>query len=529
MKSNPVALRAQLVCALLLASASAVAGERTVADERADREALSRVVDRPFKSLCSASSVPGVRHCLAKVVTNDEGLIVPLAGPQGGLTPSDLQSAYALPTTGGNGRIVAAVDAYDYPNAEADLAAYRQQFGLPPCTSANGCFQKVDENGGTNLPGTDPAGGCNAGWSGEAALDLQMLSAACPDCKILLVEASAPDGSLATGVDTAVRLGAVAVSNSYGGGENPNGGDVSQEADYTHPGVLITVSAGDQGFGAEYPATSAGVVAVGGTTLRQSQSTRGWAEAAWKHGGSGCSAEIPKPSWQKDPSCANRMNADVSAIGDPATGVAVFCSDPGSSGGWSIVGGTSASAPIIAGAFTVLNVSTDPSFAWKHPSLFFDVSTGSNGSCTTPYFCNAAKGYDGPTGWGSPNGALLLGASDLDGGTSDDGGHADGGADADAGGHDAGTPAPVADAGGTSGIGTGSGPAPIATGPSFDAGATNGSSSSDGAGANALNGMQSSSGCGCRAAGSAEDGNTGVAFLAALGAIVFVARGRKRG
>ncbi|HEY2514835.1 MAG TPA: MYXO-CTERM sorting domain-containing protein [Polyangiaceae bacterium] len=524
MKSNPVALRAQLICALLLASVPAFAGGRTVADERADSDALSRVLERPFKSLCSASSVPGVKHCLAKVVTNDQGLIVPFAGPQGGLTAQDLQSAYALPTTGGNGRLIAAVDAYDYPNAEADLAAYRSQFGLPPCTSANGCFQKVDENGGTNLPGTDPAGGCDSGWSGEAALDLQMLSAACPDCKIMLVEASAPDGSLATGVDTAVKLGAVAVSNSYGGGEDSSGGDRSQEADYTHAGVLITVSAGDEGFGAEYPATSAGVVAVGGTTLKQSQSTRGWAEAAWKHGGSGCSAEIAKPSWQNDPSCKNRMNADVSAVGDPSTGVAVFCSDPGSAGGWSIVGGTSASAPLIAGAFTVLNVPADPSFAWAHPTLFFDVTTGTNGKCTTPYFCTAATGYDGPTGWGTPNGALLLGQSDLDGGAGDDGGQADASADAGTS-HDAGA-APTDDAG-TSG--EGSGPTtPISTPPVADAGAPNGASSSDGTSGNTFSTNPSSSGCGCRAAGSDESGNTGVAFLAALGAAVLIARKKSR-
>ncbi|HEY2511839.1 MAG TPA: S8 family serine peptidase [Polyangiaceae bacterium] len=415
-----VALHVSLASAVALWSAPAPAAERRVADEQADREALESVVPRHFKSLCAASATPGFKHCLAKVVTDPDGVVVPMAGPTGGLRPADLQSAYVLPPTGGNGRLVAAVDAFDYPNAEADLAVYRAQYGLPPCTTANGCFQKVNENGGPNLPGLDPAGGCNAGWSGETALDLQMISAACPDCRILLVEASAPDNSLATGVDTAVELGAVAVSNSYGGGEDIAGGDKVQEPDYTHPGVLITVSAGDEGYGAEYPATSAGVVAVGGTTLKKSSSTRGWAEAAWRHGGSGCSAEIPKPVWQTDTVCKYRMNADVSAVGDPATGVAVFCSDPSSLGGWTIVGGTSVSAPFVAAAFTVMNVPSDPGFVWTHPRFFFDVTTGINGKCATTYFCSSGIGYDGPTGWGTLNGELLIEAQDLDGGLGDD-------------------------------------------------------------------------------------------------------------
>ncbi len=407
MSRTEIARLFALVPGLVLFSATAnAAAPSAAADALADSQALASVVPRPFKPLCSDSTVPGFKHCFAKIVTDDNGVVVPTKAPQG-FGAADVQSAYLLPTTGGNAQIIAAVDAYDYPNAEADLAVYRQQYGLPACTTANGCFKKVDQNGGTNFPTTDPAGGCSKGWSGETSLDLQMLSATCPDCHILLVEASAPDESLQTGVNTAAKLGAVAISNSYGGPESAHGGDKSSETSYTHAGILITASAGDSGFGAAYPATSAGVVAVGGTTLKKSASTRGWAESVWKGSGSGCSAEIAKPAWQTDPSCANRMESDVAAVADPSTGVAVYCTDPGGAGGWGVVGGTSVAAPLIAGAFTVLGVSPDPSFAWKNPSLFFDVTTGTNGTCPTPYFCNAATGYDGPTGWGTPNGTLL--------------------------------------------------------------------------------------------------------------------------
>src|SRR5262249_48142693 len=152
------------------------------------------------------------------------------------------------------------VDAFDDANAESDLGVYRAQFGLPPCTTANGCFRKVDQNGGTNYPRGD------RGWAEEISLDLDMVSAICPNCKILLVEANTSSfANLATAVDTAARLGANVISNSYGGGEYAN--EVSDESHFNHPGVAVTVSSGDSGFGAEFPAASQYVTAVGGTTL----------------------------------------------------------------------------------------------------------------------------------------------------------------------------------------------------------------------------------------------------------------------
>jgi hypothetical protein len=315
--------------------------------------------------------------------------------PGGGYGPADLVSAYALPTTGGAGKTVAIVDAQDDPTAESDLAVYRSQFGLPPCTTANGCFKKVDQTGGTHYPSH------NAGWEQEISLDLDMVSAVCPSCNILLVEAnSASYADLGTAVNTAASLGAAAISNSYGGGETS-----STNADYNHPGILVTASAGDSGYGAQFPASSPYVLAIGGTSLTTSTSSRGWAEAAWNGTGSGCSALFARPSWQTDSLCGNRVEADVSAVADPNTGVGVY--DSGS-GGWLVFGGTSVSSPLVAAAFTLMGLSgQSPSFVWGHTSDFYDVTSGSNGSCSPAGLCNAGVGYDGPTGWGTPNGSKL--------------------------------------------------------------------------------------------------------------------------
>ena len=321
--------------------------------------------------------IPGQKHCLATVVTDAQGATIrrpaPLAGaaPQG-LAPADLHAAYALPMTGGDGRTVAVIDAFDAPNAESDLATYRAQYGLPPCTSASGCFQKVDQKGGTNLPSTDGQG--PDGWEGEIMLDVEMVSAVCPDCKILLVEAPSAGASFGPALATAARLGAAAVSNSYGSSEDDS---VSQqETFYNLAGVLVTASAGDSGYGAEYPATSAYVLAVGGTSLTKSTSTRGWAETAWAYAnggatGSGCSAFIAKPSYQTDTACGNRMESDVSAIADPQTGVATYDQ------GWGVVGGTSAASPIVASAFVLLGLQTKGiSFPYSHPQAFNDITSG---------------------------------------------------------------------------------------------------------------------------------------------------------
>jgi MYXO-CTERM domain-containing protein len=485
---------------LLFSGGRAAAEDVRAFDRIADADALSRVVQHPWRSVCSDSGTGF--HCLAKVRTDAHGNAVKLALPKGGYVPTDLQSAYKLPTTGGAGKTVAVIEAFHYLNAEADLQTYRTKYGLPTCTSANGCFRQVASDGTTNFAQQDP-GGCDNGWPGEAALDVQMVSATCPDCKILIVESPTDQTSFAAAVNTAVTLGAVAISNSYGSTENRK--VLQEESTYTRVGVLITASAGDAGYGVSYPATSAGVVAVGGTSLTSSTSTRGWAESAWSDGGSGCSSEIAKPSWQTDASCAKRMDADVAAIGDPNTGVAVYCSDA-SGGGWFIVGGTSASSPIIAGAFTLLGVSTSPSYAWENSQKFFDVTTGKNGTCSPAYFCTAGVGYDGPTGWGSPNGALLVATGTSGSSSSGSSGSSSGtsaGADSGSGSGSSSGSSSGTSSGADSGSGSGSGSG-------SSSGSTSGSTSggSSGSTSGSTSGGSSGSGSGTSAGSSSGSAST---------------------
>ncbi len=322
-------------------------------------------------------------------------------GAPAGYGPADLQAAYNLPSsTAGAGQTVAIVDAYDDPTAESDLGVYRSTYGLSSCTTANGCFRKVNQNGGTSYPAK------NGGWAQEISLDLDMASAICPNCHLLLVEASSSSfANLGAAVNTAAAMGAQAISNSYGGSD---ASDASYGQYYNHPGHAITVSSGDNGYGVEYPASSQYVTAVGGTHLTRASNTRGWAESVWSGAGSGCSAYNAKPSWQTDGGCSKRTVADVSAVADPNTGVAVYDSIryQGTSG-WLVFGGTSVSAPIIAGVYALAGNGgsvTYGSYPYSHTASLFDVTSGSNGTCSTAYLCTGTTGYDGPTGLGTPNG-----------------------------------------------------------------------------------------------------------------------------
>ncbi|WP_200823468.1 carboxypeptidase regulatory-like domain-containing protein [Actinacidiphila yanglinensis] len=345
-----------------------------------------------------------------------------------GLSPTDLLSAYSLPADGGAGATIAIVDAYDDPTAEADLAVYRQQFGLPACTAESGCLRKVDEHGGANYPAADE------GWAGEISLDLDMVSAVAPNAHILLVEAdSANTDDLGTAENTAVALGARYVSNSYGAYTDDPSEPAIDEAYFDHPGTALVFSSGDDGYGVTYPAASPYVTSVGGTSLTRDGSSRGWTESVWNSTGtdadgiphwgapgSGCSSVETKPAFQTDSGCPGRTVADVSAVADPATGVAVYNSF--SDQGWNVYGGTSASAPIIAGTYALAGTpvaGTYPnSYPYNTPSALHDVTTGDNASCpassgcgfgTTPqcdpsYLCAAEPGYDAPTGLGTPDG-----------------------------------------------------------------------------------------------------------------------------
>jgi subtilase family serine protease len=357
----------------------------------------------------------------------------PAGSPQG-YSPADLQSAYGLTSasaSNGTGQTIAIVDAYDDPKAESDLGIYRSTFKLPPCTTANGCFRKLNQTGAASpLPGKD------AGWGGEESLDLDMASAICPNCRILFIEANNAGAGLDTAVNTAAKLGANVISNSYGGGEY-----AKSDPAFVHPGVVITASAGDGDYfdcdpdsasgspctGPEQPASFANVVAVGGTRLQRSSSARGWTESVWNDvsnsydnggTGSGCSRKVAKPSWQTDDGCPMRSETDVSAAADPATPVAVYDSFP--RGGWGAYGGTSVSSPLIAGVFALAgNAKTlpQPQGLWQTSgSGLNDVTAGNNlvpksvyrraVKCPAAwrYICYAGAGYDGPTGWGTPSG-----------------------------------------------------------------------------------------------------------------------------
>jgi len=347
-----------------------------------------------FSPVCDAAPVHFARCFSMKLA----GSRSPLAATPTGYGAPDIQSAYNLPSsTAGAGQTVAIVDAFDDPTAESDLANYRSFYGLPACTTANGCFRKVNQTGGSLPPAPNPD------WALEISLDVDMVSAVCPNCHILLVEANTNlDSDLNASEDTAARLGANAISNSWGGDESAD--ETSSDVHFDHPGVAITASSGDNGFGVSYPASSPNVTAVGGTSLtRDGTTTRGWRESAWSGAGSGCSAFEPKPSWQADSGCARRTVADVSAVADPNTGVAVMFI-----GQWITVGGTSASAPIVAGVYGLAGNAaavTGASFAYSHTGSLFDVTSGSNGACSPPYLCTGGPGYDGPTGLGTPNGA----------------------------------------------------------------------------------------------------------------------------
>jgi hypothetical protein len=392
-------------------AAAAPTGSNAAARVARADEIAAAALGRSAKPVCGPVQ-PGFARCLELVDATPRGFHPTAGGP--GYAPSDLQSAYNLPSaTNGTGRTIAVVDAYDDPSAAADLATYRAMYGLPACTMANGCFRKVNQLGGTSYPAANDA------WSSEISLDLDMVSAICPNCHILLVEATIPYSTdLGAAEDEAAALGATEISNSYGGPE----GSFDQSTDhyYDHPGIAITAGSGDDGYGVNYPAASPYVTSVGGTNLEPSGNSRGWMESAWGNtgdggAGSGCSAYESRPSWQSgNPNitvvCAHRAVADVSAVADPASPVIYYDSYDGALG-WGLAGGTSASTPIIAGVFALTtNASAfGTGYLYSHTVGLNDVTSGSNGSCGGSALCTAETGWDGPTGLGTPNGINAFG------------------------------------------------------------------------------------------------------------------------
>ncbi len=377
---------------LLLTACSAVVQSPVV--PKGQRVAATRyVLPANVREACPHENLFGFVYCDALVRTD-----VRPDSPSG-YVPSDVQAAYNLPSsTKGKHQTVAIVDVFDDPNAEADLFTYRNTFGLPVCSTLNGCFIKVNQKG---KQGQYPKP--NSNWAIEISLDIDMVSAACPNCNILLVEATSDTWhDVGAAVDEAVVLGAHIVSNSYGG----TGAFAS---DYDHPGVILLGSSGDSGYYGHYnqePADFPTVVAVGGTTLNKGGGDRGWSETVWGGAGSGCS-KLPKPAWQHDTGCSGRTGNDVAAVADPQTGVAVY--DSYQQSGWIELGGTSASAPLNASVFALagnarkLNAA-ESFYRSKSRQYLYDVTSGSNGTCSPAYLCTGEVGYDGPTGWGTPNG-----------------------------------------------------------------------------------------------------------------------------
>ena len=352
-----------------------------------------------------------------------------------GWGPSELRSAYNLASaaaSGGKGATVAIVSAFDDPTAASDLAVYRGQYGLSACTTANGCFSKVNENGQASpLPPGSIPGFSVADRVEEASMDMDMVSAICPNCHILLVEGNADFASdMGTAVNSAVALGARYVIVSWA----LSGHYSKYDADFDHPGVAITVPAGDSGFqyfpptNVSYPALLPYVTAVGGTELDLASNARGWSETVWgpptnDNGAtataSGCAQAIGKPSWQTDTGCGGRTYNDVAAV---ATGVGYYDTSDGGSG-WTAGSGTTISAAIVGAVYALAGTPAAGTFPVAYPYLhtagLHPVTSGSNvpggGSCPPQpaYLCTAGPGYNGPAGWGTPDGtaAFTLGST----------------------------------------------------------------------------------------------------------------------
>jgi subtilase family serine protease len=436
-----------LAGALVVASCSSQAGNNSVLPNGlqpgspTQRTAGHQATVRP---LCGPVG-PGFARCFALVRTDvryehpptyhaDKSVAPAMMAQKaatayyGPLGPAQLQQAYKLPSmTAGTGQTVGIVDAYSDPTAAKDLAQYRKQLGLPPCTIASGCLQILNQKGQTS-----PLPPANAGWAGEISLDLDMVSAICPNCHIVLVEAT-NNGFLSLGrsVATAKAAGADQISNSYGGPEcfiNKKGkiqcsSPLAYAKFYNIPGAIVTASSGDSDWfaGPQSPADYQTVVAVGGTSIYPYNNKRGWLETGWTGAGSSCSVYVKRPSWIPSGTynCPGGMRAiaDVSAVADPYTGVLVYETYPAKKGGFYVYGGTSVASPIIASVYALAGNSSSANYGallYTKKGALTDVIIGKNGipglsnnagqQCNPVAICAAGVGWDGPTGNGTPLG-----------------------------------------------------------------------------------------------------------------------------
>jgi len=473
--------RSAPLLALLALAAASVAAPSAAAE-------ISYAIGKP---VCAKPGHPGEARCLAMrrvVVEKTIPGALPFlraagaegpgsVGPAGGLTPSDFATAYSLPTTGGAGQTVAIVDAYNDPNIQADLQLFDAQYGLAACTQANGCLTVVGQTGSkTALPPND-----TTGWSVEETLDVETVHSICQGCKILLVEAnSASNADLGAAENEAVALKATEVTNSFG--EAEGGADATMEAAFNHPGVVIAASTGDDGYYSfdqlagtnqpNFPASSPYVVAVGGTSLYLGQTAVRQSETVWNDngvkdyyesilgaalgaGGSGCSTLFAAQGWQTHvagwagAACgAKRLTADVAADADYLTGIDIYDSyncgaDCDGSLGWTTIGGTSLSSPLIAAVYALAGGAQGVKYPaltlYGHTGTTYQVTVGGSGycdgdgaaSCGNPNqlgygvldcdypatgsvpsvgdrACDALAGYNGPTGVGTPKGLVAF-------------------------------------------------------------------------------------------------------------------------
>lgn len=383
----------------------------------------------------------GIPDCLAEGLvpetpaasarTTPIGMVLPAAPAHStaaegvyGLRPEDLHAVYELPLNAPDDQTIAIIEPMVDPTIESDLRVYDEEFDLPPCTEANGCFRQVNQDGEPSSPEF-----ADAEWSANTSLNVEIAHAICQNCHILLVGTESNlFQDLEAGVQTAVAEGATEIVNPYGA-------VTSRETDaYDQPGIVITAATGDRGYdnweggysGANYPASSPFVVAVGGTTLKPFLTS--WAgEEAWSHTGSGCGTQIGVaqpwqthlPNWSGSRCQTERAVADIAADADPLSGVAIYDSTPLAPWfpGWATFGGTSLSASIVNAAFALAGGSHTTSspasaiYARRGESTLHDIFDGSNypdSSCLERPFCSAQSGWDGPTGVGTLRGVGAL-------------------------------------------------------------------------------------------------------------------------
>ncbi len=379
-------LAVPLFAALAIAACNGGAGNMPTAGVSPVGSAPQSKIGQDYRQMCPDMG-PHFGQCM---VLWQKNAISPAVN---GWAPLDFQTRYKLPISKGTGQVVAIVDAFDNPNVASDLAVYRSNFGLG---TAN--FFKYNQTGQQS---NYPPG--NTGWGVEIDLDVQMVSAVCPKCTIYLIEATSNSTSdLETAEREAVTLGAHVVSNSWG---CPGSNDCDDPSAFSAPHTVYLASAGDGGYGTQAPAALANVVSVGGTQFLKPSGVI--TETTWHSSGSGCATGITKPSWQHDSGCSSRTMNDVSAI---AQSVAIY--DTYGNSGWGEVAGTSVSSPMVGGIFGLAgnaNTLTAGKKFWtlskkKRKRSLWDITTGNDGSCGGSYLCTAMKGYDGPTGWGSPKG-----------------------------------------------------------------------------------------------------------------------------